>query len=61
MGSKVEAKAVFDRGDQIYEEYLMEAVNKVESEYNKNGGKNKEKTDKDINEKEKGNGIDIRL
>lgn len=61
LESKVEAKAAFDRGDQIYGEYLMEAVNKVESEYNKNGGKNKEKIDKDINEKEKGNGIDIRL
>ena len=61
LESKVEAKIALDKGDQIYGEYLMEAVNKVESDYNKNGGKNKGNTPKDINEKEKGKGIDIRL
>ncbi len=61
LEAKVEARIISDKGDIKYGEYLIEAVNKAELNYNNKDIKENRDIIKDVLEKDKGKFFDIKL
>ncbi|SHE57522.1 hypothetical protein SAMN02745784_01154 [Tissierella praeacuta DSM 18095] len=61
LEAKMEARIISDKGDIKYGEYLIEAVNKAEQNYNNKDIKESKDIIKDVLDKDKGKFFDIKL
>jgi len=61
LEAKMEARIISDKGDIKYGEYLIEAVNKAELNYNNKDIKESKDIIKDVLDKDKGKFFDIKL